>query len=117
MISATNVVADDVASNAEVGAHVLAIGRHASGYAILPSEDHDATIGQVRPDDLSIRKVPRQSDRIQSLVSPRPKLRPHSQPPGFDSCCMQPLLRAFPLDSHYYHSLPPPLKKRHQNNQ
>src|SRR3546814_10019509 len=64
MIRATNVVADDVAANAEVGAHVLAIGRHDTGYAILTSEDHDATIGQVGPDDLSIRKVTRQSEGI-----------------------------------------------------
>src|SRR3546814_10672892 len=81
MISATNVVADDVAANADVGAHVLAIGRHDTGYAILPSEDHDATIGQLAPDDLSLRKVPRQSDRIPALVSPRPQIRDHSPPP------------------------------------
>src|SRR3546814_9489931 len=57
-----------------------------TGYAILPSEDHDATIGQVGPDDLSLRKVPRQSDRIPALVSPRPKIRDHSPPPGFGRC-------------------------------
>src|SRR3546814_13808585 len=74
MIRATNVVADDVAANAEVGAHVLAIGRHDTGYAILPSEDHDATIGQVGPDDLSLRQFQRQRDRKPALVSPRPKI-------------------------------------------
>src|SRR3546814_6515713 len=94
MIRATNVVADDVAANAEVGAHVLAIGRHDTGYAILPSEDHDATIGQVGPDDLSLRKVPRQSDRIPALVSPRPKIRDHSPPPGFGRCVMHAFHRA-----------------------
>src|SRR3546814_10315533 len=94
MIRATNVVADDVAANAEVGAHVLAIGRHDTGYAILTSEDHDATIGQVGPDDLSLRKVPRQSDGIPALVSPRPKIRDHSPPPGFGRCVMHAFHRA-----------------------
>src|SRR3546814_14754645 len=97
MIRATNVVADDVAANAEVGAHVLAIGRHDTGYAILPSEDHDATIGQVGPDDLSLRTVPRHSDRIPALVSPRPKHLDHPPPPGSGRCVMPAFPRVSPL--------------------
>src|SRR3546814_19351828 len=117
MIRATNVVADDVAANAEVGAHVLAIGRHDTGYAILPSEDHDATIGQVGPDDLSLRKVPRQSDRITALVSPRPTIRHHSPPPGFGPCVMPAFHRATLIVSPSYYAFLLPDHTPRDNNE
>src|SRR3546814_10180287 len=86
-----------------------------SDLAILPSEDHDATIGQVGPDDLSRRKVPRQSDRIPALVSPRPKIRDHSPPPGFGRCVMHAFHRASLLVSHSYHALLLPDQNRSEN--
>src|SRR3546814_6533537 len=74
-----------------------------------------ATIGQVGPDDLSLRKVPRQSDRIPALVSPRPKIRDHSPPPGFGRCVMHAFHRASLLVSHSYHALLLPDQNRSEN--
>src|SRR5690606_34437515 len=82
MIGAADIVAHDVPAHTEIGAHMLAKGRHHAHLAVLPTVKSDAATGEALPHDHPLADVTRQRNRIPALMCARPHVCSHRPPPG-----------------------------------
>src|SRR3546814_3705104 len=74
MEGAADIVADDLAADAEVRAHMLAISGHRPDCTVFSAIDDDTPVPNIATDDLARSEVRRKGDRIPALMRPRPQV-------------------------------------------